>query len=91
MASNKHPEIVPEIVYVARGWPEEETADIIPVTVWDADSRRIRRIHASRDQMAVTLNSGLSKWLALWIQPNPWDRGEWKLLDVVANDMQEVA
>lgn len=79
-----------ETVWVVKGYPAEETADKIPVTVFDVGAcRRVRYQYAPRDQLAVMLGRDTAKWRAIWVQPHPKDRGEWRLLDIVP-DKKEV-
>lgn len=87
--TNAHTPI--ELVWVAVGHPDDPNQLLIPITIHDTQSRRIRYTYAHRDQLAVMLGRSLGKWTALWIQTTPADRGEWRLLDLVNDETREVA
>ena len=80
-----------ELVWVAVGKPKDPDQALIPITVHDLDSRRVRYTHAPKDQLAVMLGRTLGKWTAIWLQRSPIDRGEWRLLDLVSDETREVA
>lgn len=70
-----------ERVRVIVGYPETPDARMVPVTVHDMDSRRLRYQHAPRGQLAVMNGDQMGEWSAIWIER----RREWALIDYLGD------
>lgn len=70
-----------ERVRVIVGHPEDPASRMIPVTVHDLDSRRLKYQHAPRDQLAVMNGDDLGEWTAYWSET----RQQWTLVDYIGD------
>jgi hypothetical protein len=70
-----------EKVRIIVGYPENPGAKMIPITIHDMDSRRLRCQYAHRDQLAVMAGDQLGEWMAIWLPR----KNEWALVDYVGD------
>lgn len=69
-----------ERVNLAVGIPASPDQKMVPVTIFDLESRRVKYQHAPRDQLAVMGGRKTAQWTAIWSSLGQ----EWKLLDIVS-------
>lgn len=66
-----------EIVNLSIGYPEDCHQALIPVTIFDLESRRVRYQKVHRDQLEVMGDTKTAMWKAYWTGT------DWRLIDIV--------
>lgn len=74
-------ELKPERVRLLVGFPETPDADMMPVTIMDRDSRRLKYQHVPRDQLAVMNGDCMGEWMAIYLPTAE----KWSLIDFVGD------
>ena len=74
-------ELKPERVRLLVGFPDTPDQDMIPVTIMDRDSRRLKYQHVPRDQLACMEGDAMGEWMAVWLPTAE----KWSLVDYVSD------
>lgn len=73
-------ELKAERVRVIVGIPKEATQAMMPVTIMDMESRRLKYQKVSRDQLEVMAGDKMGEWIAIWLPTAE----QWTLVDYVS-------
>jgi hypothetical protein len=74
-------ELKAERVRVMVGFPETTDARVIPVTIMDMESRRVKYQHVPRDAIEVMEGDKMGEWMAIYLPTAE----QWTLVDYVSD------
>jgi hypothetical protein len=74
-------ELKAERVRLIVGHPHDPDAKMVPVTIHDMESRRLKYQKVNRDQLAVMAGDKMGEWMAIYLPTAE----QWTLVDYVSD------